>query len=711
MEDTNVVISDETIDVVITEGETINVTFNIIEQLTGPAGETGPQGPQGEKGDTGETGIQGPTGAQGPQGEQGIQGATGPQGPEGSVGPTGPQGVQGPEGPEGLGFYIAKYYSTVAALLADTTPTGIDAGEFALIVTDDVDDPDNSRLYIWTGTAYAFQSDLSGAQGITGPEGPQGEQGPTGSQGPAGATGATGAIGPQGAQGVQGIQGPQGIQGEIGETGATGPQGATGATGADGQRVFVAEAGEMETYVMGSESQVGDFIVNNDDNTFEIINKTAALYTDRIEFRGSILGEEGPTGATGPTGPAGAQGLTGPEGPAGADSTVPGPQGPIGETGPQGATGLQGPQGSTGPQGIQGVQGPTGATGPQGSTGPQGPQGPEGPEGQQGIQGATGQGFNIAKIYASVAELEADTSPTGIISGEFAIVTTVDPNDADNSKLYLWNGSIYAYTNDLSGAQGIQGPTGDTGPQGAQGIQGEAGPQGAQGIQGEQGIQGIQGIQGEAGTSADVAASIHGVLEKDTPVDADEFGLSDSADTYLLKKISWANIKAKLKLYFDTLYMTFAGGTLTGDITFGENTALALDSALSADGKYCGITEAGTAGAALAFGDLCYFNNEDSRWELVDANLSDGYNKKLGICVLAAGADGNATEMLLYGKVRADAVFPTLTIGAPAYISETAGDIVVAQPTTTDAAIRIVGFGNTADELMFNPSPDYMTHI
>lgn len=142
-----------------------------------------------------------------------------------------------------------------------------------------------------------------------------------------------------------------------------------------------------------------------------------------------------------------------------------------------------------------------------------------------------------------------------------------------------------------------------------------------------------------------------------------------------------------------------------------ENVGMVLAPDLSADGKFSGIVEAGVAGSALAFGELVYFNNDDSRWEKVDANLSDGYDKKLGIVVVAAEADGDSTTILLYGKIRADALFPTLTIGAPVYMSETAGEIVTAQPETADAAIRIVGFGNTANELFFCPSPDYMTHI
>lgn len=158
--------------------------------------------------------------------------------------------------------------------------------------------------------------------------------------------------------------------------------------------------------------------------------------------------------------------------------------------------------------------------------------------------------------------------------------------------------------------------------------------------------------------------------------------------------------------------LTVAGGTLTGGVNLGENAGLVYDAALSADGKYSGLVRAGTAGATLAFGDLVYLAAADSRWELADADTaSTSGDVMLGMCVLAAAADGDPTTILMMGFIRADAAFPSLTIGAPAYVSTTAGDIQVAQPSGTDDVIRRVGFAWTADELYFNPSNDYVTHV
>lgn len=122
--------------------------------------------------------------------------------------------------------------------------------------------------------------------------------------------------------------------------------------------------------------------------------------------------------------------------------------------------------------------------------GPQGERGPAGPQGIQGVQGVAGKGFSISKTYASVSAMNADLSSLG--EGDFAMIAS-NPDDPDNAKLYVKQGSVMKEIADLSGAQGIQGP------RGPQGVQGEAGPKGDTGAKGETGAQGPQGPQGEAG--------------------------------------------------------------------------------------------------------------------------------------------------------------------------------------------------------------------
>jgi hypothetical protein len=66
----------------------------------------------------------------------------------------------------------------------------------------------------------------------------------------------------------------------------------------------------------------------------------------------------------------------------------------------------------------------------------------------------------------------------------------------------------------------------------------------------------------------DVAAAIHAASGKATPVDADEFDMADSAASWILKKITWAEKKAALKAYFDTIYPLRSLLTTRGDLYY-----------------------------------------------------------------------------------------------------------------------------------------------
>jgi len=154
------------------------------------------------------------------------------------------------------------------------------------------------------------------------------------------------------------------------------------------------------------------------------------------------------------------------------------------------------------------------------------------------------------------------------------------------------------------------------------------------------------------------------------------------------------------------------GGTLSADLTFGENTYFKFDALLSADEKFCGLMEEGIAGGTIAVGDLCSPSGTSGKWVLADAGVitaaSGDCRGILGICLLAAN-DNGATKMLLQGKARS-AAFPAFTVNQQLFVSETAGDITGTIPTSLDHAVRCIGYALTAEDLFFNPSPNYITH-
>lgn len=89
----------------------------------------------------------------------------------------------------------------------------------------------------------------------------------------------------------------------------------------------------------------------------------------------------------------------------------------------------------------------------------------------------------------------------------------------------------------------------------------------------------LDGIETAADVTdaGNVGSSIHGATAKTTPVDADTMPLIDSAASNVLKKVTWANIKATLKTYFDTLYNLYTHPNHTGDVTSTGDGAQVID--------------------------------------------------------------------------------------------------------------------------------------
>lgn len=191
------------------------------------------------------------------------------------------------KGDTGTGFSISKTYSSVAAMNAGYATDGVPIGGFVLINTDDVDDPDNAKLYVKGETQYDYLTDLSGAQGI------QGRPGQDGGPGPAGAA-ATIQVGTV-------TTGDAGTQAQVTNAGTANaavfnfviPRGANGTDGKDGTQgpagtSATIQIGTVTTGAAGSQAQV----TNSG-------NATAAVFNFVIP-RGD-KGADGAAGADGKT--------------------------------------------------------------------------------------------------------------------------------------------------------------------------------------------------------------------------------------------------------------------------------------------------------------------------------------------------------------------------------------------------------------------------
>lgn len=290
----------------------------------------------------------------------------------------------------GDAFTIVKTYPSIQAMEDDYNNPEVKTGQFVMIDTGNVQNEEDSRLYLKGNTEWKFISDLSGAQGIQGLsayqvavqhgfegtedewlislKGEKGETGPKGDKGDTGEKGATGERGPQGLQGERGLQGDrgekgeQGIQGPVGPKGEQGEQGIQGIQGPQGEPGPQGPKGDTGSGLnikgeLDSESQLPQEGVSGDawliaGNLYVYVGENGNVESNpKWSNVGSI---QGPAGPQGPVGPKGEQGEPGPKGEPGADG-APGIQGPKGDPGEKGEKGDPGSDASVTKQNVEAV--------------------------------------------------------------------------------------------------------------------------------------------------------------------------------------------------------------------------------------------------------------------------------------------------------------------------------------------------------------------
>ena len=100
-----------------------------------------------------------------------------------------------------------------------------------------------------------------------------------------------------------------------------------------------------------------------------------------------------------------------------------------------------------------------------------------------------------------------------------------------------------------------------------------------------------------------------------------------------------------------------------------------------------------------------YMYRSTGYWELADASTAATGNGLLAINTVVGKG------LLMTKGISLESTWNSLTVGAPLFLSETAGDLTTTRPTTTNAIVRVVGYCVDATNriIYFNPDSTYVT--
>jgi hypothetical protein len=149
-------------------------------------------------------------------------------------------------------------------------------------------------------------------------------------------------------------------------------------------------------------------------------------------------------------------------------------------------------------------------------------------------------------------------------------------------------------------------------------------------------ISGAQGPGGDSPTS--IATTIHAATSKTTPADLDELGIADSAASFGLKKLTWANLKTALSTALQSVFYTETE----------TNTLLNAKANLAGGNTFTG-TQTINVGA---FKDTTTTNTSSisATPDTLSANRTVTLPNASGVMALTTNANGSTSDIEVYAK-------------------------------------------------------------
>ncbi len=181
--------------------------------------------------------------------------------------------------------------------------------------------------------------------------------------------------------------------------------------------------------------------------------------------------------------------------------------------------------------------------------------------------------------------------------------------------------------------------------------------------------------------------------DKATPVDADVLPLGDSAASNATKKLTWANLKATAKTYFDTLYAAKGVATASG---LTMTTARLLGRTTASTGAVEEISVAGSltlSGGVLTGGGLTVGTKQNAGGSSIDFTSIPAGTKRITVNFSALSTNGTALWYLQIGDsggLETSGYLSAIETASSRYASTTGFGLIGAGSTTWSMNGRVV---------------------